>query len=361
MRSFMPDDTLYVTSLRDPAYQLQAAYDFFSAERCFKLTFEQFLNKPGMNETFISQCNTKYKSWLMNGQAFDLGIETASLSQHSPADRQWVKTKIEDIDLMFAVVLIMDRLDESLIVMRDRLHWSTEDIVYLRRNLQRPDMKDNIRKPISKYKPQFNLQSNPQPSIPEGMKPFNPNFNFQKPDSDRRVQPMGNYNRRSDNSQSSRHSIVSSQFANRHKRSIATEVELPLYTELQKSLARNWNWVDDMLYSHFATKLATIINQRPRYYETQVNKLRYQSHVWMKKCVRKIVPVAVADNHHLRIGSEYTYVLTPAGRSSNRCVRLAMGEVAKIRLLNAGKPLNAKTFSEGMVQKNTTLTNAVII
>lgn len=130
----MPNDTFYLTSMRDPVYQLQSAYTYFNAQQCFNLTYSQFLYKLDQKSLDVGKCQGFMYMWLNNGQLFDLGLETADLSETK--DKERVLAKIDEIDKRFGMVIILERLDESLIILRDFLKWSTEDIIYIKKNFQ---------------------------------------------------------------------------------------------------------------------------------------------------------------------------------------------------------------------------------
>ena len=133
----MPLDTIYITSLRDPADHLFSAYNYYRAARCFNTTFKDFLNhNTGSRAIGFNKCKTLYRYWLMNGQIYDLGLDTYNLSHNNSQHVQTVLDKISEIDKQFSLVLILERLDESLILMRDLLNWTTEDIIYFRKNFQ---------------------------------------------------------------------------------------------------------------------------------------------------------------------------------------------------------------------------------
>lgn len=271
MLDYMPADTVYLTSLRAPESQLLSAYKYFSAAHCFNLTFEEFLNKHEKTAEFVGKCSHYYKWWLMNGQSYDLGLDTADLSPSNPEHKELVQAKISEVDRRFALVLILDRLDESLIVMRDLLNWTTQDLIYFRKNFQ-----------------------------------------------------------------------------------LSNET-VPAYTALQKSLAREWNWADDLTYSYFSKKLAAIVDRNPRYYEREVGALRNVSSLWFSRCVSEMVPAARADNSHMSTGYASTigtYKLTPLGKLNDRCIQLTISEVARVRLLNAGSPIDAQVYKQGEISND---------
>ena len=119
------------------------------------------------------------------------------------------------------------------------------------------------------------------------------------------------------------------------------------YTEVQKSEARKWNWADNLLYSHFKKKLDAKLDQNPSYYKQEVDKLHSRSRQWMDHCVKNVIPSNLVNNGYLNAGyppSVGAYMLTPQGRLDDRCIQLTITEVAKVRLLNEGNPINAEVF-----------------
>ena len=264
MLGFMPIDTFYFTSMRDPAYQLKSAYTYFNAQRCFNLDYKQFLHKLDEKSLNVGNCQAFMYMWLNNGQVFDLGLDTENLSETK--DREKVLDKINEIDKQFGIVIILERLDESLIVLRDFLNWTTEDIVYLKKNFQmKVSGKDET-----------------------------------------------------------------------------------IYTQLEKSVARSWNWADVLAYNHFRDKLDRTIEAHPEYYHEQVKHLQHRNSLWNSRCVKGVVPLSALNTSYSQNYPEATgtYVLTSKGKKLDRCAHLVMTEVAKIRLLNSGHTIDSATYSK---------------
>ena len=61
-----------------------------------------------------------------NRQSLDLGYDVT----HALNDTEYQKTFIKDIEKNFDVVLISDYYDESLVLLKRLLRWSTQDILY---------------------------------------------------------------------------------------------------------------------------------------------------------------------------------------------------------------------------------------
>ena len=68
---------------------------------------------------------------IKNGMFFDLGLRTTDY--HKP---EVVKDAILDIDDKFTLVLIYEYLDESLVLLKRRLCWDLDDMLYLKSHYQ---------------------------------------------------------------------------------------------------------------------------------------------------------------------------------------------------------------------------------
>lgn len=67
---------------------------------------------------------------IKNGMFFDLGLRTADY--HKP---EIVKDAILDIEEKFTLVVIYEHLDESLVLMKRKLCWELDDVLYLKKAL----------------------------------------------------------------------------------------------------------------------------------------------------------------------------------------------------------------------------------
>ncbi len=104
----MRPDAVYITSVRDPATQVPSAFRFYypndhdwDIDRVLNLTWV----KIGMNTIYVPP---KY------------------LTSSSLLDR-FIK---EDLDSLFELVLVKEYFDESLVLLRRKLCWDLEDIIY---------------------------------------------------------------------------------------------------------------------------------------------------------------------------------------------------------------------------------------
>ena len=80
---------------------------------------------------------------LKNGMFFDLGLHTSDYDQEIA-----ITSAIFDLQKRFTLVLIHEYLDESLVLMKRKLCWDTDDVIYLRSafpQLPSPDITLSLR------------------------------------------------------------------------------------------------------------------------------------------------------------------------------------------------------------------------
>ncbi|KAM9306632.1 galactosylceramide sulfotransferase isoform 3-T3 [Pholidichthys leucotaenia] len=130
----LPEDAVYITILRDPVDLFESSFHYY--HRAVPLTWRiggenklvEFLNSP---QTFYSP--EAYNSfYLKNLLFFDLGLDN-----NLEADDPRVLTAIHTLSRRFHLVLIAEYFEESLILMKDLLCWTTEDVLYFKLNARR--------------------------------------------------------------------------------------------------------------------------------------------------------------------------------------------------------------------------------
>lgn len=120
MKMLMPPDTLYVTILRHPVQLFESMYEYYRLERFYDFPFTQFGNEsatlPDFSKRFVGRIGT-------NQMFFDLGY---SMHDFTPAI---VKAYIDQIESHFDLIMIEEMFDESMILLKDLLCWTMDDIV----------------------------------------------------------------------------------------------------------------------------------------------------------------------------------------------------------------------------------------
>ncbi|TNN81269.1 Galactosylceramide sulfotransferase [Liparis tanakae] len=130
----LPPDAVYITILRDPVALFESAFDYY--HRLVPLTWRidgenklaEFLNNP---QSFYRSAafNSFY---LKNLLFFDFGLDN-----DLEADDPRVMSDIQNLSKHFHLVLFAEYFDESLVLLKDTLCWTTEDILYFKINARR--------------------------------------------------------------------------------------------------------------------------------------------------------------------------------------------------------------------------------
>jgi len=126
------DQAAYVTIMRNPISNYESIFGFFR-----DYPFSQWIGHNGTLKTFLSDPALYYDEstpWYFrakNYMAYDLGFNN---SDPSP---QYVNEAIASMDARFDLVMITDRFEESIILMRDLLCMSEEDVIYLALKVRR--------------------------------------------------------------------------------------------------------------------------------------------------------------------------------------------------------------------------------
>lgn len=127
----LPPDALYITILRSPVELFESSFHYY--HKAIPLTWSisgenkltEFLNNPWAfysPEAFNS-------FYLRNMLFFDFGFDN-----NLEADDPQVMTAIQYLSKRFHLVLITEYFNESLILLKDLLCWTMEDILYFKHN-----------------------------------------------------------------------------------------------------------------------------------------------------------------------------------------------------------------------------------
>ncbi|XP_045923593.1 galactosylceramide sulfotransferase-like [Micropterus dolomieu] len=130
----LPPDAAYFTILRNPVDLFESSFHYY--QRDVPLTWRidggnkvvKFLNNP---QSFYSP--QAYNSfYLKNLLFFDFGFDN-----NLEADDPLVMMNIHSLSKQFDLVLIAEYFDESLILLKETLCWTTEDILYFKLNARK--------------------------------------------------------------------------------------------------------------------------------------------------------------------------------------------------------------------------------
>ncbi|TRY61264.1 hypothetical protein TCAL_07456 [Tigriopus californicus] len=125
----------YLTLLRDPTECFESNYVYMGLSAVYKMDFNEFAQKKA-----LAGLVRKPKSIIgKNQQLWDLGLNDTAME-----NRTLVMQKIRDLDRQMDLVLIMERFDESLVLLSDLLCWPIDELSYLKQNERITTKKTNI-------------------------------------------------------------------------------------------------------------------------------------------------------------------------------------------------------------------------
>ena len=130
----LPEDSVYVTILRDPAAVFESAFRYY--HKAIPLTYgiagddklSEFLHDP-----WAYYSPGAYNSfYLRNLLMFDFGFDNNLEPEHSDVTRG-----IRRLSDRFRLVLLAEHFEESLVLLKEALCWTTEDLVFFQLNARR--------------------------------------------------------------------------------------------------------------------------------------------------------------------------------------------------------------------------------
>lgn len=141
MSNLLPNDTIYISILRDPALAFESYFRYFDIGSNIAVTGSN--GTQDEMEYFLDMSVKMKKGFhdlkLCNLQLYDFGMEFDDAANVSK-----VQEKIKEIDNKFHLIMIAEYFDESLILLKKILNWKIEDLVYFKHNIRI----NSLRKPL---------------------------------------------------------------------------------------------------------------------------------------------------------------------------------------------------------------------
>lgn len=128
VRAVLPSDAIFVTILRHPVNLFESLYGYYEMEKHVGKTLEEFAMEEMSKEKL--RLNRFVQRIGPNQMLFDMGYSEEDWSN----DTRLHSDILRRVEKDFQLVLIAELFDESLILLKNRLCWNTEDIVYFAQN-----------------------------------------------------------------------------------------------------------------------------------------------------------------------------------------------------------------------------------
>lgn len=141
LRRLMPNDTLYVTILREPSSMFESLFSYFnqycqSFKRVPNGSLEAFLDEPWR----YYRPDENDSMYARNTLTFDLGGD----KDRPAADEVYARAFVAEVERVFSLVMIAEHFEESLVLLRHLLSWDLEDVLYLKLNMRSPGSKHSV-------------------------------------------------------------------------------------------------------------------------------------------------------------------------------------------------------------------------
>jgi len=128
------DGTKYITIFRDPVDLFESAWGFYSFETKFGISLEEFAlrtaSKSQPRAVFRGEAHIHQILW-------DLGIDDTE-------NKTDIREKIKEVENSFNLIMMVERFEESLILMKNELCWDYTDITSLKLNGRVDDVKTKL-------------------------------------------------------------------------------------------------------------------------------------------------------------------------------------------------------------------------
>ncbi|XP_054713521.1 galactosylceramide sulfotransferase-like [Uloborus diversus] len=148
MRRNFPDDVRFVTIVRHPVELYESLFSFYSMHRFYKERFDT-LGKHQKPASFYEKRMAGKIGF--NQMLFDLGFDE-KLFGNSSAVHEYVTF----LDSVFDLVMVQERMDESLILLRDILCWTTDDVIVFHLNARNKRYKKKMSQDLLQRLEEFN-------------------------------------------------------------------------------------------------------------------------------------------------------------------------------------------------------------
>ncbi|XP_037781245.1 galactose-3-O-sulfotransferase 4-like isoform X1 [Penaeus monodon] len=133
VKSVMPNDTVYISIIREPSELFESLYTYAEFEKFYKKTLEEFVESEDVD-------GTRYRKYLWyNQMAWDFGLPAEAMK-----DLDAVQRLVDMADEQFGLVMVTERMDESLVLLSHFLCWDLSDVVVLKVNARSSKFRTNL-------------------------------------------------------------------------------------------------------------------------------------------------------------------------------------------------------------------------
>lgn len=145
MKSIMPTDTIFVTILRDPVFLMESLFSYFHLEKFYEeksstRAMERFFTISSNISIYHASSSKRFhKRFGRNQMSFDLGLQVEDFDRVAIYERF-----IKRLGSQFHLIMIAERMEESLILLKHLLCWSLDDVIVFQHNMRNVNSSCNL-------------------------------------------------------------------------------------------------------------------------------------------------------------------------------------------------------------------------
>ncbi|GIY06645.1 galactosylceramide sulfotransferase [Caerostris extrusa] len=138
IRAVMPRNSIYITIVRDPIEIFESSFSYYSFDKLFKCDIHKFIKHlPKFSNKFLTKrLRGKFGA---NQMFFDLGGDPEMFQ-----NKTQIFEYLDKLESWFHLVLVAERMEESLVLLRHLLCWDIDDVVTFKLNARNPIYKSNL-------------------------------------------------------------------------------------------------------------------------------------------------------------------------------------------------------------------------
>ncbi|XP_037509398.1 galactose-3-O-sulfotransferase 3-like [Rhipicephalus sanguineus] len=132
-RALLKSDPVFVTIVREPAALFESLYSYYDLENRLKVSLEDLRNATE-NSSLAQQLRLilpgpKRTQHGLNQMSYGLGFDLEQAHNESA-----VRDFIARLDAVFDLVMVAERMNESLVLLRHLLCWELDDVIVFKLN-----------------------------------------------------------------------------------------------------------------------------------------------------------------------------------------------------------------------------------
>ncbi|KAH9517076.1 Galactose-3-O-sulfotransferase [Dermatophagoides farinae] len=138
MSLLMPNNTIFITIIRKPINLFESMFHYYKLDKLWTITFDDF-NQP---KSFIPKKvkeNRLVGKIGINQMMFDMGMTPKDFENDDK-----IRHFIQRLDSVFSLVMVAERMEESLILLKRLLCWNFDDIVVFKVNARNTNSKHHL-------------------------------------------------------------------------------------------------------------------------------------------------------------------------------------------------------------------------